>query len=193
MPIKAGRVGVNPSQVDPYGNVIGSGDTYTKTQIDSKLANKVSKSRLNANDKDFYFAYDEDTDKYGYKLGVDGDFNPFSSGASTIGFNVPIDLLTTDGLSYYSNAITYVSGGYYKDNNGTVYVDITLNIGVDVPNNGDLISGLPSATSGYGGGLLGITPIGNWLFYVNGNGKCSVRQTGLPRTAQTIRVYGEYK
>lgn len=83
MALKAGRVGVASSEVDAYGKIKASGDVYTKQQIDSKMANKVSKSQLTANDEHFYFDYKDG--QYGYNTdserGAD-TFHPFSSGGS---------------------------------------------------------------------------------------------------------------
>lgn len=78
MSIKANRVGVHPSQVDHLGYLVGGGgsDAYTKTESDAKYVNK---DQLKANNKNFYFAYDSATQKYGYKTSKTGDFIPFSS------------------------------------------------------------------------------------------------------------------
>lgn len=40
MALKAGRVGVAQDQVDLFGNIIGSGDSYTKTEADEKFLSK---------------------------------------------------------------------------------------------------------------------------------------------------------
>lgn len=125
MALKAGRVGVNPSQVDMAGNVIGGGggDTYTKLEIDQMLGSKVGIGQLEANNKDFYFAYDETSQKYGYKLDGTGDFHPFEEGGSGgAGWNRPAELVTT-GLTPTNCQI--VDGGYYI-NNGVCIIDICL-------------------------------------------------------------------
>ena len=122
MALKAGRVGVNPSQVDMAGNVIGSGDTYTKLEIDQLLGSKVGIGQLEANNKDFYFAYDETSQKYGYKLDNTGDFHPFEEGGSAVpGWNRP-DGLSATGLIPDSN-ITILNGGYVNID-GVCYIDI---------------------------------------------------------------------
>lgn len=129
MAIKAGRVGVAPSQVDMAGNITGAGSGYTKAEADAKFATKtevsgkVPASQLQANSKDFYFAYDETSEKYGYKAGSDGDFVPFSSGGSGgNGWNRPAELITT-GLTPSNCEIA--EGGYYIDN-GVCIIDICL-------------------------------------------------------------------
>lgn len=44
MALRPGRVGVNPSQVDLFGNIVGggSGDSYTKAQADAKFLDKIT-------------------------------------------------------------------------------------------------------------------------------------------------------
>ena len=124
MALKAGRVGVNPSQVDMAGNVIGGGgNTYTKLEIDQMLGSKVGIGQLEANNKDFYFAYDETSQKYGYKLDGTGDFHPFEEAGGSPGWNKPANL-TDDNLNY-GTSFTKVEGGYFIDGS-TVYVDITV-------------------------------------------------------------------
>ena len=123
MAIKAGRVGVNPSQVDMAGNVISSSDTYTKLEINQMMASKVPVSQLKANSKDFYFAYDSTSEKYGYKAGSDGDFVPFSSASS--GEGLVLNNLITTGITFEN--CSYVSGGY-EVIEGVVYLDITARV-----------------------------------------------------------------
>ncbi len=125
MALKAGRVGVNPSQVDMAGNVIGGGggDTYTKLEIDQMLGSKVGIGQLEANNKDFYFAYDETSQKYGYKLDGTGDFHPFEEGGSGgIGWVKPPDL-TSEGIT--GTRCTILNGGYYDDGE-FIYIDILV-------------------------------------------------------------------
>lgn len=125
MALKAGRVGVNPSQVDMAGNVIGgSSDTYTKLEIDQMMGSKVGIGQLEANNKDFYFAYDATTQKYGYKLDNEGDFHPFEEGGSGgIGWVKPPELI--HNTLEFPEGSAYISGGYYVDNdNGFCYIDL---------------------------------------------------------------------
>lgn len=62
-------------------------DVYTKTAADAKFATitalglKADQSNLTANDKDFIFAYDSASGKYGYKAGGADTFHPFSEGS----------------------------------------------------------------------------------------------------------------
>lgn len=121
MALKAGRVGVAPSQVDMAGNIIGGGsESYTKAESDAKYA---TKTQLTANEKEFNFAYDATTQKYGYKAGATGEFHPFEEGGSGgIGWVTPPELITT-GLIF--NYFTYVKGGYQVVDD-IVYVDLTV-------------------------------------------------------------------
>lgn len=147
MALKAGRVGVNPSQVDMAGNVIGGGssDSYTKAESDAKYA---TKTQLTANEKEFNFAYDATTQKYGYKAGATGDFHPFEEGGSGGKGWVTPPNLTREGLNIVAAAFEYVDGGYYVDNvENIVYVDLTLQI--KTQSSGYDVSGFPVAASGY--------------------------------------------
>lgn len=145
MALKAGRVGVNPSQVDMAGNVIGGGgDTYTKLEIDQLLGSKVGIGQLEANNKDFYFAYDETSQKYGYKLDGTGDFHPFEEAGGSPGWNKPADLITT-GLTFYR--CEYKSGGYAIID-GLVYFDIIV---TRTSTSQALIENAPMIVSSYSG------------------------------------------
>ena len=128
MALKAGLVGVNPKGVDKNGMPIASGggsaDAYTKAETNTLLNGKVNNSQLTANSKAFYFAYDSESGKYGYKLNGTGDFIPFeSAGAGAPGWNTPADPITT-GLDY--TEVTYVEGGYVIDDDICV-LDIIVN------------------------------------------------------------------
>ena len=111
MSLKAGRVGVAPSEVDEAGHIIGGGtsDAYTKAETDALLANKANKSYITANNKIFQFAYDSSTQKYGYKAGAQGEFHPFDGAGGVIGMNLPDAVMT--GITYDTNEFDYVSGG----------------------------------------------------------------------------------
>ena len=113
MAIKAGLVGVNPKGVDHNGMRIASGGSG------------VDEAQLTANGKKFFFAYDETSEKYGYKLDGAGDFIPFELAGSGLGWVKPADLVTT-GLTPASG-ITIEEGGYYDDtDNHIVYVDMVF-------------------------------------------------------------------
>lgn len=106
MAIKAGLVGVNPKGVDKNGMPKGG----------------EADKQLTANGKKFFFAYDETSEKYGYKLDGTGDFIPFESAGGGPGWVKPANL-TTEGLTYQN--LEYVSGGYCIQD-GICYIDICL-------------------------------------------------------------------
>lgn len=113
MAIKAGLVGVNPKGVDHNGMPIASD------------GNSVKETQLTANGKKFFFAYDETSEKYGYKLDGAGDFIPFESAGGGPGWVKPAELIDT-GLEV-SQYLQIKSGGYYVDSdNGIVIVDIVV-------------------------------------------------------------------
>lgn len=103
-------------------------NTYSKTEADNKFATQtalegyVPDTQLTANSKEFFFAYDSTSQKYGYKAGSDGAFTPFEE-AGGPGWVKPANLITT-GLTVDSN-FQYESGGYFIQN-GRLYLDIIL-------------------------------------------------------------------
>lgn len=186
MALKAGRVGVDPSQIDAGGMIIGGGgDSYTKAEIDTMLASKADvdsvypkqaidtllaskadvdsvypkqaidallgakadKSTLTANEKEFNFAYDSTTQKYGYKAGSDGQFNPFLEAGDFYGWVTPANLSEDWTLeqSYLSNK----SGGYVV-HDGLVYIDvfITRSSGTSSIASGTKLAHFPVTTTG---------------------------------------------
>ena len=127
MAIKAGLVGVNPKGVDHNGMPIGSsGDTA---------------KQLEANGNKFYFAYDETTQKYGYKLNGAGEFIPFDQ-AGAVGINIPNASIT--GLTIDEH-FEYIDGGF-EVSDGMCYGDITLLYKTQATSGAvPIISGLPNA------------------------------------------------
>ena len=133
MALKAGVVGVNPNGVDKNG--MPKTDTAAiSAEVDAIAAN------LKANNKDFVFAYDGTSQKYGYKAGADGDFVPFNSGGGGAGWVKPSDLITT-GLT--PTACTIEDGGYIE-NDGEIIFDLLLHYTGSINLK---ISGLPHATA----------------------------------------------
>ena len=122
MALRAGRVGVSPDIVDNNGfikNMGGSGepiDAYTKAETNALLAEKADQSNLTANSKDFIFAYSNG--QYGYKAGATGAFTPFSRP----GWNKPG--LLSELFNFSNENLVRVSGGWYVDKAGMVYIDI---------------------------------------------------------------------
>mgnify|MGYP007122047718 CR=1 FL=1 len=129
MAIKAGLVGVNPKGVDHNGMPIASD------------GNSVKETQLTANGKKFFFAYDETSEKYGYKLDGAGDFIPFESAGGGPGWVKPASL-STEGLGY--TECTYVEGGYYVDGDICI-VDIIVQ---GSTSSSRFITGLPRGVNG---------------------------------------------
>lgn len=158
MAIKAGRVGVAPDQVDMSGRIVGEGsDAYTKAESDAKfatkteLSGKVPVSQLTANSKEFYFAYDETSEKYGYKAGATGEFHPFEEGGSGgIGWVTPPDLIQT-GLTPTDN-MTIISGGYKVVDN-MCYIDLVYR---KTSSSAGYITGFPVPGSQYAASVYAI-------------------------------------
>lgn len=142
MALQAGRTGVRKNQVDFLGRVKGGGsaDTYTKTQIDTKLSAKQDAEKIGG------LEFRDNEGQAQYKTPT-GEWTNFSSGGDApIGWNVPAELLTHDGLTFHQN-MSNVEGGYYiKDN--ICFVNITFNINrTTISNNATLVTGLPHPTA----------------------------------------------
>lgn len=146
MALKAGRVGVKASLVDEYGNIKGTGADIEERLDDVEELTANIDENLTANEKSFVFAYDEDSDSYGYKAGLDGEFKPFSSGGGEIGTLFPYELASTEGLTFHE-WIQLNAGGYLiKD--GVVYVDMELECiaptGSQITSGNAIVSNLPT-------------------------------------------------
>lgn len=136
MALKAGLVGVNPKGVDKNGMPIGS------------AGNAVDEAQLTANGKQFHFAYDETSEKYGYKLDGAGDFIPFESAGGGPGWVAPADL-TMEGTTFYQNRAELIRGGYAVID-GMCYIDMCINI---LTASSASLVGLPYPAEGYTSGL----------------------------------------
>lgn len=100
--IKAGRVGVAPKEVDPFGNLIGGGSGgagYTKEEVDAKLLLKEDATKIGG----LEFRSNEGTAQY--KI-PNGDWTNFSQGSS-----IPV-INATDGSRTLVIAFT---NGYDAD------------------------------------------------------------------------------
>ena len=114
MSLKAGRVGVNPKEVDGNGNLKESSNSYSKAESDEKFETKADIGGLQ-------FRVESGTAQY---KTPEGDWTNFSNGSSGgIGFNIPNDLLMTDAIPVSS--VTILSGGYAIVD-GILYIDFTL-------------------------------------------------------------------
>ena len=203
MALKAGLVGVNPNGVDKNG-MPKTGDVYTKSESDAKYATItqvnacVPKTQLTANSKDFVFAYDSTSEKYGYKAGADGEFVPFDSGAAGgVGWVAPEELITTD---LDTTRLDIVKGGY-AEIDGDVYVDIIVKRkytgdewlkGLPHPNSGTYLLATPynasleAVDTYYGGSSLMV----NW-YNSGGFGYIDTGSTGAVDTY--MHIWGIYK
>lgn len=88
MSIRAGRVGVNPTDVDVNGHVKGSSDSYSKAQIDAKLSKKLNSEKVGG------LEFREQNGVAQYKLPSGVEWANFSSGGAT-----PTLLWTNDGFT----------------------------------------------------------------------------------------------
>lgn len=116
MSLKAGRVGVNPKEVDGNGNLKESSNSYSKAESDGKFETKANIGGLQ-------FRVESVSGTAQYKT-PEGDWTNFSNGSSGgIGFNIPSDLLMTDAIP--NSKVTILSGGYAIVDN-ILYIDFTL-------------------------------------------------------------------
>lgn len=136
MALKAGRVGVAPDQIDISGQIKTPSTSYTKTEVNALLAekadaedldDKVDVADLTANGKQFLFAYDETTEKYGYKAGASDEFHPFE-GAAGNGIVLSDPIMT--GITPRDSSIEDVSGGYMLIDN-IYYLHIKAKLKID--------------------------------------------------------------
>ena len=116
MPIRAGRVGVNPADVDVNGHIKGASDTYSKSQIDAKLSKKLNSEKVGG------LEFREENGVAQYKLPSGVEWTNFSSGGAT-----PTLLWTNAGFTITQNAMY----GYF-DCTGTGNAEaITTDIDID--------------------------------------------------------------
>lgn len=117
MPIRAGRVGVNPTDVDVNGHIKGTSDSYSKAQIDAKLSKKLNSEKVGG------LEFREENGVAQYKLPSGVEWTNFSSGGAT-----PTLLWTNDGFTVTQNANLY--GNIVCAGNGNTEA-ITTDIDID--------------------------------------------------------------
>ena len=116
MSIRAGRVGVNPTDVDVNGHIKGTSDSYSKAQIDAKLSKKLNSEKVGG------LEFREENGVAQYKLPSGVEWTNFSSGGAT-----PTLLWTNDGFTVIQNSLY----GYF-DCTGNGNTDaITIDIDID--------------------------------------------------------------
>lgn len=127
--MKAGRVGVSPTEVDSFGHIVGGGSSggYTKEEADAKFATKTNTYTKSGADNKFEakesiggLQFRDNDGTAQYKL-PDGDWTNFNSGSGTLGMNLTDP--TTQNITYAG--CEYVSGGY-QIADGFAYIDLTV-------------------------------------------------------------------
>ena len=123
---KAGRVGVNPREVDVNANrKSSSSGAYTKEEIDAKFETKENIGGLqfrveNANAQ--------------YKI-PNGDWVNFNSGNAGLGFNIPIEAtpITQEMVEpSYSSWFNVLEGSRYFIKDKILYVDVLIHATTDI-------------------------------------------------------------
>ena len=121
MSLKAGRVGVNPKEVDGNGNLKESSNSYSKAESDEKFELKTNIGGLQ-------FRVESVSGTAQYKT-PQGDWVNFNSGSGGVGFNIPDDAtpITADMIQQGAGWYNILEGSkYFKDDNNILYVDITI-------------------------------------------------------------------
>lgn len=118
MSLKAGRVGVNPKEVDVNGNLKESSNSYSKAESDEKFETKANIGGLQ-------FRVESGTAQY---KTPEGDWVNFNSGSGGVGFNIPDDAtpITQSMVLQGGSWLNVLEGSRYYIDNKTVYVDILL-------------------------------------------------------------------
>lgn len=114
MSIRAGRVGVNPTDVDVNGHIKGSSDTYSKSQIDTKLSKKLNADKVGG------LEFREEEGNAQYKL-PDGEWTNFSGGGAT-----PTLLWTNDNFTIRQEALYGVMNSDGNGNASPIVTDIDI-------------------------------------------------------------------
>ena len=122
MSLKAGRVGVNPKEVDVNGNLKESSNSYSKAESDEKFETKANIGGLQ-------FRVESVSGTAQYKT-PEGDWVNFNSGSGGVGFNIPVDgsiPITSAMIQVGSNYFDVVEGSrYFIDDNKMLYLDMSI-------------------------------------------------------------------
>ena len=118
MSLKAGRVGVNPKEVDANGNLKESSNSYSKAESDEKFETKANIGGLQ-------FRVESVSGTAQYKT-PEGDWVNFNSGSGGVGFNIPDDAtpITQSMVLQGGGWLNVLEGSKYYIDNKIVYVDI---------------------------------------------------------------------
>lgn len=120
MSLKAGRVGVNPKEVDVNGNLKESSNSYSKAESDAKFETKADIGGLQ---------FRVESGKAQYKIPA-GDWVNFNSGSGGVGFNIPVDgsiPITSAMIQSGSTYFDVVEGSrYFIDDSKMLYLDMSI-------------------------------------------------------------------
>lgn len=117
MAMRAGRVGVNPTDVDVDGHVKGTSDSYSKAQIDAKLSKKLNSEKVGG------LEFREENGVAQYKLPSGVEWTNFSSGGAS-----PTLLWTNNGFT--ASEHSGLSGYFDCTGNGNT-AEIITDIDID--------------------------------------------------------------
>lgn len=121
MSLKAGRVGVNPKEVDVNGNLKESSNSYSKAESDEKFETKANIGGLQ-------FRVESVSGTAQYKTPT-GDWVNFNSGSGGLGFNIPdvATPITADMIQQGVGWYNILEGSrYFIDDTNMLYVDMTI-------------------------------------------------------------------
>lgn len=188
MSLKAGRVGVNPKEVDGNGNLKESSNSYSKAQSDEKFETKANIGGLQ-------FRVESGTAQY---KTPEGDWTNFSNGSSGgIGFNIPNDLLMTNAIP--ESTVTILSGGYAIVDN-ILYIDFTLKDTSSSAGIGKIVIKLPEGVVCTNTSMVGLcTPTVNsykagYVCQYSSTSKeikIGIYNSNIPENVE-YRIYGQY-
>lgn len=207
MALKAGRVGVAPSEVDAFGHIIG-GDVPINVlttadvidalnqrerskplsanqgvELNGRLGNVESKLKIPNEDERFFFA--KENNKYGFRLTQNGDFHPFSSGVEESG----LYLLNSTPFESVSDKVTLEQGGY-EIISGELGVIIVKGITNAELSHGETIISFNASISNVSDYKILSS---NNKFTFNSEGLGSIRANGTVAKDTEILIYGLYR
>lgn len=120
MSLKAGRVGVNPKEVDGNGNLKESSNSYSKAESDGKFETKANIGGLQ---------FRVESGKAQYKI-PEGDWANFNSGNGGVGFNIPeVGSIPITSTMIQSGSVYFdvVQGSrYFIDDSKMLYLDMSI-------------------------------------------------------------------
>ena len=190
MSLKAGRVGVNPKEVDGNGNLKEASNSYSKAESDEKFETQVNIGGLQ-------FRVESGTAQY--KI-PEGDWVNFNSGSGGVGFNIPDDAtpITADMIQQGAGWYDILEGRYFKDENNILYVDMTIKCNNNFSSDSYLYLPVNEQPN-----YLSIVSSNMASVCISGSGKLSECYIGMPNNTKamlrfnggvsgsTFRMYGQ--